>query len=255
MIRNNERLPSLSLVAMLLFWSCLLSVSCQAAQGDQGATQKTFHQNGKLKSETVHNPDGSILSKHYFDNGQLQIESYANPLDGSIHIKQYNREGVLLSEQKKTAGGSVKTEYHCTNSMEQIFVRWMSGPGELTAKESRFRGINISDEELALLKDANITGELEIVGSSGLSGECHASRVVFIFQDLVRKQVSLSLPKQTVLIYFQHEDGWRRFPQDAPILSRQIVFDPPKDESSRFMTHMSERESGAKSGGSVHFFR
>jgi len=214
---------------------------------------KEHYDDGSLKSETKYHDDGSLVSKYYFENGQLAIESYMKNGYQDIYQKEYSKRGILLKEFEQKNGEIIKNEFYCNEEMEQIFVRWVTGTEDLLVKNFKIPGdkeINLTQEEMLLLKESGMTGVLEIRGSSGISRECNPSRVVFIMHKLIDSPVELNLPDNNTIIYVQKDDGWQKLPNKALTLDRTIKFEVDKTNPGLILD-MSENESGARQGGSI----
>ena len=217
---------------------------------DGSWSEKVYFENGQLSSETYTSyANASMRSKYYFKNGQLASETYMDNRNQDVYEKGYSRNGTLLKEYERKHGKVFKEEYYCKEKMEQIFVRWIPGAKDLSVK--KFLDLNLKDEEIALLKEAGITGGLEIRGSSGWGRECKASRAVFIMKKLIESPIELQLPNETTIIYVQGDDGLKKIPGDAPTLDRTIRFRPDPD-NPRYILHGSEGESrGGGHGGGI----
>jgi antitoxin component YwqK of YwqJK toxin-antitoxin module len=217
---------------------------------DGSTSRKVYFENGQLSSETyISSANASMRSKSYFENGQLASETNMDNRNQDVYEKGYSRNGTLLREYEIKHGKVIRDEFYCNEKMEQIFVRWIPGDKDLSVK--KFLDLNLKDEEIALLKEAGITGDLEIRGSSGLGRECKASRAVFIMKKLIDSPIELKLPNETTIIYVQGDDGWEKIPGDAPTLDRTIRFKPDTN-NPRYILHGSEGESrGGGHGGGI----
>jgi len=83
---------------------------------------KKYHDNGTLKTETKYYTDGTIETRHFFDNGKLQLDTYAKWSDKTIKLKSYNRQGVLLHESITESGKLIKHEFYCNEELRLIYA-------------------------------------------------------------------------------------------------------------------------------------
>lgn len=106
----------------------------------------------------------------------------------------------------------------------------------------------LDDEDLALLRQTGLRGTLERLNSSGISSTDlpHAKALIILTTPFVQ-DMSAPQPKRCSIAYVQENGGFRRIPDTAPTLERQILI----ERVSGRLEYWVELFSGAKSGGSI----
>ncbi len=240
-------------IIIFLLWVWIFSAAYPSYGGylknpilkDKNEKNKTYYDNGKLKSQTVYQ-DNKIIHKTYFENGRLSSETYLSNQNSDIVQRQYNKQGRLLEEYIRKDGKVVKEKFYCQETMEQIFVQWFKTQEQLTQKP--FNDVEFKEDELRLLEREGIRGTLEVRGVSLLQRECQPSRMVIIIQDSQYLPTDLSLPNKTAIIYLQEDNGWRKLPADALVLERKISLKEDQN-NPHWILEMTELESGGLQGG------
>jgi hypothetical protein len=110
------------------------------------------------------------------------------------------------------------------------------------------RELLISGEK-ELLARAKIGGSVEIVGGhASNTTEQPRARILVLLRRPVDRVYRLLQPDATTVLYIQEENGFRRFPADAKVLSdRAVEFYPAGATETRYWV---EGAGGARSGGS-----
>jgi hypothetical protein len=103
--------------------------------------------------------------------------------------------------------------------------------------------------ETDLLARAKIDGSVEVVGGHAANTTQHPrARILVLLRRPVDRVYRLLQPDATTVLYIQEDNGFRRFPADAKILSdRAVEFYPAGTNETDYWV---EHAGGARSGGS-----
>lgn len=130
---------------------------------------------------------------------------------------------------------------------ETIFLQLKTGSSDLTLKDAF--GTSLKEKDLDLLKRTGIRGEMEVRGYA-ITGKGPQSRAIIILQSGLDKPASLSRPDRSTIIYLQEETGWKKYPADAPTLSKAIhLWQDPSQPW--YFPYQIEHEHYSQ-GGNVH---
>lgn len=132
--------------------------------------------------------------------------------------------------------------------LDAVFVEWKPGPQPLSV-DGYYR---LTESEISQLKAAGITGQLDVRGMF-TTGEGKAVRAVIVMQHQLKENIDLAQPDGINVIYIQSEDGWKRYPPDAPTLKRVMHLE--KDSQRNATTYMSDLARGGSEGADAFMWR
>jgi hypothetical protein len=138
-------------------------------------------------------------------------------------------------------------------ALTHVYLRWLPGsqslslapqpPGSLFTNEP-------TAEEMRLLRDAGLTGRLELQG--GQSGQFGLpARVLLVLQRQVDEEVALEAPEEGTVIYLQRDERWEKLPPEAKTVNRKLRVGPQLPERPDITLVSEEREGGGVLGGSA----
>jgi hypothetical protein len=109
----------------------------------------------------------------------------------------------------------------------------------------------LTDEETQYLKNKGLTGKLEFRSSGRMGNELgKRSRVLIIMyrQPSSVEIIKLPQPDGCSLIYLQTENGWDKFPKDAPT-SKLVITLSTRPENPSQTIYYADLATGGRSGG------
>jgi hypothetical protein len=119
-----------------------------------------------------------------------------------------------------------------TQQLSVLYVRWQPGPEPLSVEYTEPALLQrpapkLSDEELAMLEEAGISGRL-VLDQGRQTGSGPPARVIIVATRQVGSQVELRQPDRTTLVYLQEPEGdkWAKLPPGAPTVDRTIRLEP-----------------------------
>lgn len=155
---------------------------------------------------------------------------------------------AILSLSILALGKPLSTFMTGDQSVEVVSLKWLPGPQPLTLRDSDVERLG---GRPGLLQDTGISGALTFSASSGEVGRGKPARAVIIMYRQLNEPVSLPQPDGTEIIYVQREDGWSKYPADAPVSDRKINLWADPGDSNRTTRYSVERADGSHQGGTL----
>jgi hypothetical protein len=132
--------------------------------------------------------------------------------------------------------------------LDAVFVEWKPGTQPLSV-DGYYK---LTESEISQLKAAGLTGKLNVRGMF-TTGEGKSVRAVIVMQHQLKENIDLAQPDGVNVIYIQYEDGWKKYPDDAPTLKRIMHLE--KDLQRNATTYMSDLASGGSEGADAFSWR
>ena len=128
-----------------------------------------------------------------------------------------------------------------------IFLKW-SPSGEPLAINSSSR-IGISDEAMAVIRAAGVTGRVELVSSS-VHGRGRPAAALVLMQAPLEKVVTVLQPDGGTALYVQSRDTFRVWPEAVTTIDREIEMFPD-EQNHGAVRYMVRLAGGARQGGTA----
>jgi len=136
-----------------------------------------------------------------------------------------------------------------------VYGTWRSGPAPLQVED--MRGRSLLDPTDSLLLDSLPGGRIVIAGGNGnfspyasVAQFPHA-RMIVLFTGPLAHASRLPLPDSSGVLYVQEGDAFRRYPANAPLLTRVAEFTPPESPAAPYLHLWVEHAMGGRSGGAA----
>jgi hypothetical protein len=148
------------------------------------------------------------------------------------------------------APGALRAQVDSDPNVASIFATWTPGPPPIRLRDFDLRGL-LTQEDRALLSQAVDGGRVVIRGGerSGRAGESSGSRMIILFTGAVERATSLPLPDASDVVYIQDGDSFRRYPEDAPVLTRVIELAP--GSTANMVLYKMERLADKTTSGEI----
>ena len=167
---------------------------------------------------------------------------------GSLRFKLI--ESLVLCALAATgvvAYGPFVTWLQHDQALTVIFLRW-SPSGESLAINTSSR-IGMSDEAMATIRSAGLTGRVEAVSSS-VHGRGRPATALVLMQAPLEKPVTVLQPDGEMALYVQSRDTFRVWPEAVRTIDREIEMFPD-DQNHGAVRYMVRLAGGARQGGTA----
>ena len=142
-------------------------------------------------------------------------------------------------------------------ALSRSYVRWYPAPVPLvqTGPPPMLPNLQLTPDDLSLLKKANLTGRLEVQGGGYGDGCGIPTRIIVIAQTEIHDEVVLALPTSGTVIYVQRGAEWTKLPADAQTGERKLRLAPQDAQHLNYTIETVELEEGGESGGGAFSWR
>jgi hypothetical protein len=132
--------------------------------------------------------------------------------------------------------------------LELVFVHWLPGDTPLSAA---LAPLDVDDHLRGELDRRGLTGMIEVEYGRHVHGHHGAqARAIILMRHAEFRRVWLPQPDAATILYVQEDDGWRRYPAEAPTLPRAIRLDPDDRQTS----YEAVAADGSRRGGSAFYW-
>ena len=166
-------------------------------------------------------------------------------IESSFTIEELQKDDPRLKSLLEVPKVELQPSFHAE-------IQLLSGADELEIENvNLWHQFNLTDEDFNRLQALGMKGKLRVVGYESAGSAPIKARTLIVAQHQIKEPVDLPQPNNCEIIYYQTDDGWRKFPEDAAVLKKRFRLSiDPRDKT---LTHIwteayFDSESGSDGG-------
>jgi hypothetical protein len=166
-------------------------------------------------------------------------------VDSSFTIEELQKGDPRLKSLLEVPEVELQPSFHAE-------IQLLPSTAELEIENvNLWRQYNLTDEDFSRLQALGLKGKLRVCGYESAGPTPIKARTLIVARQQIKEPVDLPQPDDCEIIYYQTDEGWRRFPEDAPILKKRFRLSiDPRDKN---LTHIwteayFDSESGSDGG-------